>query len=156
MVLSKKCRVILLIMLTMGLANCQPEDTRPGLWLSGEEVTSITNDWSFTDDIDEILIETGAWYFLPHSTTIWCVEFENNLYIGSYGEELKFWEENIERNPRARLKINDMLYQVELSLVEDTQLSQQVDEVYNRKYDMQAVFGNQIPDWWFYRVTQTL
>ena len=140
----------------MGLSACQPEDESPGLWLSGNENSSRVSDWRFTDDIQEILIETRTWYFLPHSTTIWCVQFEGNLYLGSYGSELKFWEKNIERNPQARLSINGDLYRVNVLRIQDLASNQQISEVYSRKYDMEAVFGNEIPEWWFYRVDQTL
>ena len=140
----------------IGLSACQPEDESPGLWLSGNENSSRVSDWHFTDDIQEILIETRTWYFLPHSTTIWCVQFEGNLYLGSYGSELKFWERNIERNPQARLSINSDLYRVNVLRIQDLASNQQISEVYSRKYDMEAVFGNEIPEWWFYRVDQTL
>jgi hypothetical protein len=140
----------------IGLSACQPEDESPGLWLSGNENSSRVSDWHFTDDIQEILIETRTWYFLPHSTTIWCVQFEGNLYLGSYGSELKFWEKNIERNPQARLSINSDLYRVNVLRIQDLASNQQISEVYSRKYDMEAVFGNEIPEWWFYRVDQTL
>ncbi|MDE0732913.1 MAG: DUF2255 family protein [Gammaproteobacteria bacterium] len=140
----------------IGLSACQPEDESPGLWLSGNENSSRVGDWRFTDDIQEILIETRTWYFLPHSTTIWCVQFEGNLYLGSYGSELKFWEKNIERNPQARLSINGDLYRVNVLRIQDLASNQQISEVYSRKYDMEAVFGNEIPEWWFYRVDQTL
>ena len=140
----------------IGLSACQPEDESPGLWLSGNENSSRVSDWRFTDDIQEILIETRTWYFLPHSTTIWCVQFEGNLYLGSYGSELKFWEKNIERNPQARLSINSDLYRVNVLRIQDLASNQQISEVYSRKYDMEAVFGNEIPEWWFYRVDQTL
>jgi len=140
----------------IGLSACQPEDESPGLWLSGNENSSRVSDWHFTDDIQEILIETRTWYFLPHSTTIWCVQFEGNLYLGSYGSELKFWEKNIERNPQARLSINSDLYRVNVLRIQDLASNQLISEVYSRKYDMEAVFGNEIPEWWFYRVDQTL
>ena len=135
---------------------CSPRDERPGFWLQGNEATALIYDWQFTDDNEEITIETRTWYLLAHSTTIWCVQYEGNLYIGSYGPEKKFWENNIARNPQAKVKINDAIYQVIISLLEDEALAREIDVAYNRKYNMEEVFGDAIPKWWFYRVEQKI
>ena len=140
---------LVLIILT---SACSPRDERPGFWLQGNEATGLINDWRFTDGIEEILIETQTWYLLAHSTTIWCVQYEGNLYIGSYGPEKKFWGKNIARKPQAKVKINNEIYQVVVSLLEDETLAQEINAAYNQKYDMEEVFGNDIPKWWFYRV----
>ena len=142
---------LVLIILT---SACSPRDERPGFWLQGNEATGVINDWHFTDDIEEILIETTTWYLLAHSTTIWCVQYEGNLYIGSYGPEKKFWENNIARNPQAKVKINNAIYQVVVSLLEDETLAQEINAAYNQKYNMEEVFADDIPKWWFYRVQQ--
>ena len=106
---------------------CSPRDERPGFWLQGDEATGLINDWHFTDDIEEISIETRTWYLLAHSTTIWCVQYEGNLYIGSYGSEKIFWENNIARNPLAKVKIKYELYMVVVSLLDDEALTQEID-----------------------------
>ena len=136
------------------LAACQPSDTRPGLWLSGEVVTQPVADWSFTNDVEEIFIETNPWYGMPHSTTIWCVVFEGTLYIGSYGGNKKFWENNLAEDAEARLGISRKLYEVATTAVADKELSANLDLTYNTKYDMAEVFGNEIPQWRFYKVEQ--
>ncbi len=149
----QKLVFLFIVLLT---AACSPKDTRPGLWVGGEEATARVNDWRFTDAFQEIFIETRTPYLFPHSTTIWCVEYEGNLYLGSYGIEKKFWESNIERDPRARLNIDDQNFNVTVSLVDDEALTREIDVAYNSKYDMEAVFGDNIPEWWFYRVDQQL
>ena len=102
---SRRLRVLALFSAVVVATACQPEDETPGLWLQGETVEEKIAAWSFSDDVEEIFIETRPWYRLPHSTTIWCVALDGGLYIGSYGEEKKAWERNIERNPTARLSI---------------------------------------------------
>ena len=134
--------------------GCQPKDVRPGLWLRGESVETHVDDWRFTDEIEEIFIETRPWYGLRHSTTIWCVELDGTLYVGSYGDQKKTWEKNIARNPKARLRIAGKLYQVELTPVVDPYLTDALNTAYTRKYDMADVFGDDIPEWWYYRVAQ--
>lgn len=148
--------LVLLLLLVLLTSACSPKDERPGLWLGGEEATAMVNDWRFTDDIQEIAIETQTWYLLAHSTTIWCVEYEGNLYVGSYGIEKKFWEKNIERNPQAKINIDGEIYKATMSLLDDEALSREVNVAYSRKYDMQEVFGDEIPLWWFYRIEQQL
>jgi hypothetical protein len=86
----------------VAVLGCQPEDETPGLWLSGEIAPERVDDWRFTNDIEEIFVETRPWYGIPHSTTIWCVELGGELYIGSYGDEKKTWENNVARHPAAR------------------------------------------------------
>ena len=90
---------------TLGLLTtllaCQPLDERPGTWLSGKPASDAVTDWRFTNAIDDIFIETNPWYRIPHSTTIWCVELNGRLYVGSYGEEKKTWEKAIAHDPKA-------------------------------------------------------
>ena len=136
-------------------AGCQPVDERPGTWLRGEPYTGSVPDWSFTDGIEEIAIETRPWYGVRHSTTIWCVAFEGGLYIGSYGDERKAWERGLTHDSTARLGIEGKLYEVTVVPVDDPGLKGQLDLRYNEKYDMEAVFGEDLPGWRYYRVEQS-
>lgn len=149
-----KCLPIFALLLL--LAACAPEDERPGLWLNGESVETAVGNWQFTNEIEEIQIETQPWYLVAHSTTIWCISFQQELYIGSYGSDSKRWEKNIAARPNARLNIADKLYTVAISPVADAAMTGQLDLAYNQKYDMQAVFGDEVPQWRFYRVEQRL
>ncbi len=154
--LHRAHKLLVLLLILLLTAACSPKDERPGLWLGGDEATALVSDWRFTDEIQEITIETRPWYLLAHSTTIWCVQHQGKLYVGSYGTEKKFWEKNITRNPQARISIAGEIYKVAISLLDDEALSRAVDTAYNRKYDMAEVFGDEIPRWWFYRVEQQL
>jgi hypothetical protein len=142
------------VLLGIGLlsAGCQPKDTRPGLWLQGERVEAPVQDWRFTDDAQEIFIETRAWYGLRHSTTIWCVELDGRLYIGSYDDDVKFWERNVDRNPTAQLGIEGRLYDVAITPIANGETRQRLDERYAAKYDMVEVFGEDLPAWRYYNV----
>lgn len=153
MKLKKTQTQIFLIAMAILLGACQPADVRPGFWLSGELVKPPPTDWLFIEDIEEIFIETNTWYLAPHSTTIWCVVFANRLYVGSYGDEKKTWENNVANDPEARLGVSGKLYQVLVTPVTDEELSKNIAVSYNNKYDMQEVFGDEIPGWWFYQVT---
>ena len=146
-------RTLILIGLVLSL-GCQPEDVQPGLWLDGDLVQERINDWQFCSAVEEIFIETRTWYGIPHSTTIWSVVQGGDLYIGSYGEEKKTWENNIAADSNARLHISGRLYEVVVTPVANPEVTAAVNQSYHQKYDMGEVFGNEIPDWWFYQVTQ--
>jgi hypothetical protein len=141
--MSAPRRYLAALVAAVAVLGCQPEDETPGLWLGGEIALERVDDWRFTNDIEEIFIETRPWYGIPHSTTIWCVELGGELYIGSYGDEKKAWEKNLARDPRVKLAISGKLYEVTLA---------PLDAAYAQKYDMAEVFGDVIPEWWYYHV----
>jgi len=151
-------RIGFLIGVASALAACEPSDVRPGLWLKGEEVTVSVESWEFAAETDEIFIETNPWYGIPHSTTIWSVVVEDNIYIGSYGLDygldIKAWEKNLTGNANARLGISGKLYSVVVLKIDDEKLSTRLSLAYNSKYDMAEVFGEEIPVWWFYSIKQ--
>src|ERR1700761_6816692 len=115
---------VLLVLSVTGFEpkDCPPTDRSfsckmPGLWLKGEPVTTPVTDWSFTDQIPQIKIQTETPFLLPHSVTIWCAVYNGNLYVTSYrGRQ---WVENIVRDPQVRLKIGDKVFDRTLSIVDD-------------------------------------
>jgi hypothetical protein len=155
-------RWMVVVVLSFVALACQPKDERPGLALSGQHAPELVEDWGFTDDAEEIAIQTRTWYGVPHSTTIWCVQVDGHLYLGSYGwaddpeEEHKYWERNVLRRPEARLGIDGKLYDVTVESVsaDETELLEALDAAYNAKYDMVDVFGEDLPNWWYYRVSR--
>ena len=147
-------RLLALLAIAALSVSCQPKDVRPGLWLRGDLVEERVDDWRFTEEIEEIFIETRSWYRIPHSTTIWCVERYGKLYVGSYGDQKKAWEENIARSPDARLAIAGKIYEVTVTPVADRAVIDALDAAYAQKYDMGEVFGDDLPEWWYYRVEQ--
>ena len=61
----------------------EPRERSPGLWLSGEVVTTAVTDWSFTDQIEHVYVETRTWYSIPHSVTTYCATYNGELYLTS-------------------------------------------------------------------------
>jgi hypothetical protein len=150
--MSAARRYLAALVAAVAVLGCQPEDETPGLWLRGEVALERVDDWRFTNDIEEIFVETRPWYGIPHSTTIWCVELGGSLYIGSYGDEKKAWEKNLARDPRVKLAISGKLYEVTLAPVTEPSQAEALDAAYAQKYDMAEVFGDVIPEWWYYHV----
>ena len=131
--------VVLLLLSVTGFEpkGCPPTDRSltcrmPGLWIKGDPVTTPVADWSFTDKIPEIKIQTQTPFLLPHSVTIWCAVYNGNLYVTSYrGRQ---WVENIVRDPHVRLKIGDQVFDRTLSMVNDPVEKAGVLQAKGRKY----------------------
>jgi hypothetical protein len=93
----------------IGMVACEPHDRRPGQWLHGEVVATPVTDWSFSNGVDEIFVETATWYVVPHSVTTTVVTSDGTLYVPSLyyeGGEFpteRFWNRNIARDPNVRL-----------------------------------------------------
>jgi hypothetical protein len=151
---SKRVLAWTLLALATVVLGCQPQDESPGFWLRGEVAVERVDDWGFTREIEEIFVETRPWYGIAHSTTIWCAELDGELFVGSYGEEIKTWEKNIASDSRAKLSIDGRLYSVRLNPVMESAQGHALDAAYSQKYDMVDVFGSDLPSWRYYRVSR--
>ena len=115
---------LVLLLAALSITGFEPRERTPGLWLKGNVVTTPVADWSFTDQVSSVEVQTRTWYLLPHSVTTYCVALNGQLYLDSFypaGVEYphgRSWNENVARDPHVRLKIGDNLYDV--TLVHDT------------------------------------
>ena len=114
--------VALLVVVATGCMD--PKDRRPGLRLSGELVNEAINDWSFSDEYQEIYLETQTWYMIPHSVTTVCAGVGEKLYVPTIyveGGEWpdKAWNSNVDSDPRVRLEMGGKIYEREAVVVED-------------------------------------
>jgi hypothetical protein len=133
---------LMLLLLATRVTGFEPKDCSPfnrtlscklpGLWLKGELVTTPVSDWSFTDNIQQIKIQTQTPYLLPLSVTIWCVVYNGDLYVTS--NPGKRWNEDIIRDPHVRLKIGDQLYDRTLLIINDPAEKAAVLQVKGKKY----------------------
>jgi hypothetical protein len=89
------------VLLAAGLLACEPSDRRPGTWLSGDIVSEAVSDWSFTADAMEVYLETRTWYGVPHPS----------VYAeGDEFPDARFWNRNVVRDPRVRVKVGSRVY----------------------------------------------
>ncbi len=109
--------LLVLVLVTLRVTGFNPNGPRPGLWLSGELVTGPVTDWSFSDSYPTIEVQTGTWYLVPHSVTIYCVSYQNQLYLQAFG---KMWRRNVARDPHVRIKIGNQIYERTVTYVNDT------------------------------------
>jgi hypothetical protein len=52
----------------------------------------------------------------------------------------------------VKLAISGKLYEVTLAPVTEPSQAEALDAAYAQKYDMAEVFGDVIPEWWYYHV----
>jgi hypothetical protein len=97
-----------------------------GFWLTGDLVKTPVTDWSFTDAIPTIQIETRTWYLLPHVVRTYISRNDSQLYLFSeyfapkpgqpdYRDDFpnaRFWNRMVVRDPRVRVKIGNRLFEM--------------------------------------------
>ena len=122
---SRTFQVGLAALLVAFATGCMdPKDRRPGLRLRGEVVSEAIDDWSFSDEHQEIFLETQTWYRVPHSVTTVCAGVGEKLYVPTVyfdGGEWpdKFWNSNVDSDPSVRLEIGEKIYLRDAVVVED-------------------------------------
>ena len=128
------CLALLLVVLR--ITGLNPHDGIPGLWLTGDLVTTPLTDWSFTDQVPTIKLQTQSHFLLPHSVTINCVAYNGSLYVTStyLAGQPRSWNVNVMRDPHVRMKIGDKLYDRTLVVVTDPAERQGLLEAKTKKY----------------------
>jgi hypothetical protein len=157
---SSFCTTVLVV--ATFLLGCEPQERRPGFWLSGEVVEAAVTDWSFSDGIQSIFVETRTWYGIPHSVTTGFIVYGDSLYVASvYFEGGKFpddrmWNRNLVRDRRVRLKIGDRIFEREARVVEDPAEFSGVRGAYGESYavmrDLAAMPEAERPGIYFFRM----
>ena len=89
-------------------------------------------DWSFTDKIKAVKVQTKTPFLLPYSVSAWCAVYNGNLYLTSYRG--RRWVENIIRDPHVRLKIGDQVFDRTFSVVNDPEEKAAVLQAKGKKY----------------------
>jgi hypothetical protein len=139
--------VAIVALTALRVLGLPPKDRRPGLWLPGTLVEAPVDDWSFTDAVPEIYVETRTRYIVPHSVTIQCAQVGGQLYIASFhfGGPRRSWNQNIDRDPRVRLSIGGRLYDKRAVPLTDPAEIEGVFQAYAKKYDTWKRVSEQPP-----------
>jgi len=118
---------LVLLLLVLG---CGPFVLIPGGELSGG-VTEVPNDWSFTKEISTVQLESRP--SDPYSVNIWATGVGKDLYLHA-GANRANWVEYIEADPRVRLRIEDRIYELRATRVEDPAEFKRFADAYEEKY----------------------
>lgn len=122
---------LLALLLAAPAAGCRgPWLLLPGGALEGRTVPA-PDDWSFTDAVKTVQLETRP--ADPYSVNIWVVALGPSLYVHA-GTRRSGWVENLEADPDARLRVDDSIYELVASRVEDQAEFDRFSDAYERKY----------------------
>jgi hypothetical protein len=135
---------LILILIVLRITGFGPHARTPGLWLKGNVVTTPVTDWSFTDKIPVVQLQTETSYMLPHSVNINCLNYNSQLYLVSVypAGTAHTWNDNVMRDPHVRLKIGDDIYDRTVSLVTDPAEQEGVLQARHNKYPQLKVPPN--------------
>jgi hypothetical protein len=138
------------------LAGWGPCGPIPGGRIDGEPAGERVADWTFTDELSTIQVETKPGE--PYSVTTWCITDGPNLYVPSRGAPEKPWVKNVVADPRVRARIGDRVHQFRAVRVVDGEEQRRVVSLLRRKYTM-ARWGmdedpSKAPDTWYFRMEQ--
>jgi hypothetical protein len=135
---------LILILIVLRITGFGPHARTPGLWLKGNVVTTPVTDWSFTDKIPVVQIQTETSYMLPHSVNINCLNYNGQLYLVSVypAGTAHTWNDNVMRDPHVRLKIGDDIYDRTVSLLTDPAEQEGVLQARHNKYPQLKVPPN--------------
>ncbi len=129
-----------LALVVLRITGLNPHGRIPGLWLTGDLVTTPVTDWSFIDNVPNIKLQTQTRFLLPHSVTINCLAYKGQFYVSSTHPvgAPRSWDANVMRDPHVRIKIGDKLYDRTLVLVTDPMEKDAVVQVREKKYQLKV------------------
>ena len=120
-----------LLVVALGLAMaCEPLYMLPGGTLSGE-VASAPDEWSVATGLEVIQLETRL--ADPYSINIWGAGLGPDLYVAT-GSGGTTWTEFIARDPRVRVRMGEVIYELSAVQVDDARERAQVAAAYVAKY----------------------
>ena len=137
---------LVLVLVVLRITGLNPHERIPGLWLTGELVTTPVTDWSFVDQYQTDALQTRTWYLLPHSVTTNFVVHNGQVYLtsvfvpGTFPQD-KRWTSNVARDPHVRLKFGNQLYDRILSHVTDPAELESLTEAAKTKYPVYRELG---------------
>lgn len=102
----------------------------PGGALEGT-ATAVPTDWSFTDEISTIQIETNP--SDPYSVNIWVVALDSSLYLHA-GANRAAWVEHLESDPSLRARIDGSIYDLLAARVTEEGEFARFANAYESKY----------------------
>jgi hypothetical protein len=102
----------------------------PGGRLEGE-IAPAPGDWASTDEISTVQLETRP--DDPYSVNIWAVGIGPRAYVHA-GTNRSNWVEHIEADARVRLRVQDQIYELNASRVEDQEEFDRFSDAYEKKY----------------------
>jgi hypothetical protein len=143
----------LVVICTFLALGCGPWERVAGGRLFGEIVGAPVSDWSFTDDVQTIALETRPTF--PHSVTTIVFTHEGRLYVPSRNPTGKKWPYYVLADPSVRLKIGDKIYLGRATRVTEPATLRAAFASLGKKYARMASPPDPdapLPDVWLFRI----
>ena len=120
--------------LLLAAACTDPFVVIPGGKLQGE-ITAIPEDWGVVPEVIQLEVRPDN----PYSVNIWGLADNGNLYVATQDAK---WAPMITADERVRVRIEDSLYELKATRVQDEREIANVVESYARKYNMDPNDGS--------------
>ncbi len=127
-------RALAIILVTVALFGCDPMGPLPGGALAGE-ITTPPDDWTMMAKVETVQLETGPED--PYSVNLWIVSLGSRLYVAAGGGDTR-WSRRISSNPKVRLRIDNNIFELHASSVDNDEELKGVRLAYIDKYPMNA------------------
>ena len=112
--------------------GCGPTLVLPGGKLSGTP-SPAPADWKWTDEVSTIQLETRP--DDPYSVNIWVIGLDDGLYVHA-GTNRSTWVENMDANSSVRVRVDEKIYDLIASRVEEQAEFDAFANRYEEKYGM--------------------
>lgn len=144
------------LILALVLAACGPLGPLSGGRLSGEVHTAPVGDWSFSDAVATIQLETNP--AEPHSVNAWCVGLGDRIYVptsmirGPKAPSEREWVRNVTADERVRIRIGDQIYERTAVRVHDAAEYDAARAALEMKYELDPAERDSERDVWIFRL----
>lgn len=122
---------LLVLVLAALFGGAGPLAFLPGGVLWGERRTPPA-DWSFTDAVREVQLQTHVGP-LPWSVTTWVLSSQGELFIGA-SECDRVWTRQVRADPRIRLRVQGVVYEMQARAENDRGVGARLAPVLLQKY----------------------
>ena len=156
-ILAILSHITLALLIVLAIAyhyRTDPIQLLSGKRLTGEEV-AYPDSWDFTKDVELVYVETRS-ESEPHSVTTACFLYQGEFYIPAYLASTKDWTAYARVDPRARIKVGDVVYKVNLNY-EAGMDPGLIREILSPKYPhFERGVPEDVVDLWAFRVTERI
>jgi len=108
-----------------------PWDQLPGKRITGEEITERVDDWSFMESSTRVILEVRP--SDPYSVYNRAFVHDGILYLNSITPENR-WTQFLLGNPNMRLKVENRIYRVRATRVENPALVKEIHQAREEMY----------------------
>ena len=155
--------VLVVVVLAVLMSRSAGLDVIPGGRLSGEEMTGPVTDWSFIQQHPIVTLEVRP--SDPYSVNTSCFLHDGVPYVRSsprfplmqlrqlfWGSGESYWAQILLQDPNMRLKVDDNIYTVRATRVEDLALVREIYENQVRRNTGSTLTPEEIERIWFFRI----